>query len=124
MIEVEHCQNKSDSELVELSLQHPDYFACLINRYEGKLTSYVRRLTNLDEEEIQDVLQDVFIKVYQNLNNFDARLKFSSWIYRITHNQVISNFRKVQSRPQTVAMEVEDDWLENLASNLNTSAEV
>lgn len=36
------------------------------------------------------------------MNDFDPKLKFSSWIYRITHNEVISQFRKTKSRPQPV----------------------
>jgi RNA polymerase sigma-70 factor (ECF subfamily) len=37
--------------------------------------------------------------VYRNLNGFDQKLKFSSWIYRISHNQVISHWRKVTRYP-------------------------
>ena len=77
-------------------------------------------MTNLDSEDIADVLQDVFIKVYKNLNNFDQELKFSSWVYRITHNQVISNFRKNKARPQTVPIEIDDNIVHNLASDLDT----
>jgi len=124
MIDVEQCHNKSDAELVELSLQQSDYFACLVGRYEAKLTNYIRKITNLDAEDIADVLQDVFIKVYKNLNSFDAELKFSSWIYRITHNQVISNYRKNIARPQTVPIEVDDTVVHNLASDLDTSQAV
>ena len=95
-----------------------------MGRYEAKLTNYIRKITNLDAEDIADVLQDVFIKVYKNLNSFDAELKFSSWIYRITHNQVISNYRKNIARPQTVPIEVDDTVVHNLASDLDTSQAV
>ncbi|MFH0950983.1 MAG: sigma-70 family RNA polymerase sigma factor [bacterium] len=124
MIDVEQCHNKSDAELVKLSLQQSDYFACLVNRYEAKLTNYIRKITNLDAEDVADVLQDVFIKVYKNLNSFDPGLKFSSWIYRITHNQVISNYRKNTARPQTVPIEIDDTIIHNLASDLDTSQAV
>lgn len=127
MIDRRQCHQKNehtDEELVRLSLDNPDYFACLIDRYQLKLTNYIRKITNLDEDDIEDVLQDVFIKVYKNLNNFDPDLKFSSWIYRIAHNQVISNHRKRKARPQTTTIDEQDNnFLENLASSLDTRQE-
>jgi RNA polymerase sigma-70 factor, ECF subfamily len=108
-----NCNGKTDEELVRLTLQESDYFLCLMKRYETKLLRYIHRISNLSHEDAEDILQDSFIKVYENLNNFDDNLKFSSWIYRIVHNQVISNFRRLQARPQAV------DWdSENVLNNI------
>lgn len=54
----------------------------------------MRRLINIPDIDIEDLVQEVFIKAYQNLNDFDQSLKFSSWIYRIAHNETISHYRK------------------------------
>ena len=81
----------------------------------------MRKLTSLDEEDLKDVLQDVFIKIYKNLNNFDSSLKFSSWAYRIAHNQAISNYRKLKARPQVVALADNDTLLSLLASDSTNS---
>ena len=43
--------------------------------------------------QIYGRLQDAFIKFYKNLNDFDPDLKFSSWIYRIAHNETITFLR-------------------------------
>ncbi len=91
-------EQKSDGELVELTLRNQEVFAYLIHRYEDKLFRYIRRISGLRKEDIEDLLQEIFIKVYQNLNGFDRNLKFSSWIYRIAHNQVISNYRKFKNK--------------------------
>jgi RNA polymerase sigma-70 factor (ECF subfamily) len=40
------------------------------------------------------VLQNVFVKVYTNLNSFDSDYKFNSWIYRIAHNESINYLKK------------------------------
>jgi len=101
----EKCENKTDEELVKLSLESPDYYACLMGRYEQPLSRYVRRLMPKAGETLDDILQEVFIKTYVNLNAFRPELKFSSWIYRITHNHVVSHFRKTGSRPQIVSLE-------------------
>lgn len=115
---------KSDEELAGLALDNQGYFLFLIKRYEGKLLKYILRISNVSFEEAEDILQDVFIKVYQNLNDFDLSLKFSSWIYRITHNQVINNFRKNKARPESVAEALDDKMINKLASGLNIEREV
>lgn len=114
--------NKTDEELAALSLESQLAFASLVDRYKSKLKIYIRRITNVSEDDAWDILQDVFIKVYKNLNNFDTNLKFSSWIYRITRNQCISNFRKLQVRPKSVV--IEDDFYENIASEFDLESEV
>ncbi len=103
----EDCNEKSDSELVKLSLDNSDHFLCLTRRYEDKLLRYIMRISRLDREDAEDILQDVFIKTYYNLNEFNPDLKFSSWIYRIAHNQTISEIRKKSIRP-TISLEKED----------------
>ena len=101
------CAAKTDNELVGLSLDNPDHFLCLTRRYEDKLLRYIMRLSRLDREDAEDILQDVFIKTYYNLNEFDSELKFSSWIYRIAHNQTVSEIRKKSVRP-AIPLEDED----------------
>jgi len=91
---------KTDAQLVKLSLEDDKYFGELGDRYEAKLTRYVFRLTSVDTQTAEDILQEVFIKVYKNLNDYDDQFSFSSWIYRITHNEAISYVRKMKSRPQ------------------------
>lgn len=102
MVIPEEHQSRSDEELVALTLQDPDYYTCLIDRYEKKLARYLRRISSFSEDDIEDVLQVVFIKAYKNLNDFDRRLKFSSWLYRIAHNELISQHRRRLARPQSV----------------------
>lgn len=91
-------QTKTDEELVRLTLLNQAVYLYLMRRYEQKLLRYIQRLSNMALADAEDILQEVFIKVFQNLNDFDRNLKFSSWIYRITHNEVVSHFRKLKSR--------------------------
>ena len=115
---------KTDEELVILILENQGYFTYLIERYERKLLAYILRISNVSHQEAEDVLQDVFIKVYQNLNDFDPDLKFSSWIYRITHNEVISNYRKRRSRDKDLVIDIDDADLQNFASDLDITQEL
>ncbi|MEI6627697.1 MAG: RNA polymerase sigma factor [bacterium] len=110
MILEPECKKYNDIELVEHSLSNSDYYACLVNRYTEALRRYVLRLgsTPFDSE---DVLQEVFLNAYMHLNDFDKKLKFSSWIYRIAHNQVIDCFRKKHNKP-TVELTDLEPWQE------------
>jgi len=65
------------------------------------------RISKFRREDAGDILQDVFVKTYYNLNEFNDELKFSSWIYRIAHNQTVSEIRKKSVRP-SVPFEKED----------------
>jgi RNA polymerase sigma-70 factor, ECF subfamily len=96
----------------------------LMKRYEGRLLAYIKRLSACAHEEAQDILQEVFLKVYQNLNGFDQKLKFSSWIYRITHNEVISNFRKKQSRPKELSWDISPEALNKFTIDFSTDQEL
>ncbi|MFA7169372.1 MAG: sigma-70 family RNA polymerase sigma factor [Candidatus Paceibacterota bacterium] len=117
------CFQKTDEELVVLALENQDCFLYIVERYEKKLLSYILRISGFSKEDAEDVLQEVFVKIYINLNSFDDNLKFSSWVYRITHNEVINNYRKKKARPQS-AMNLDDEFLNNLASDMRTDGHI
>ncbi len=89
----------SDEALVVLVQKGDEAaFAILMSRYTGKLLRYGVRLLPR-EPDIGDVVQDVFITVYKNIQDFDATRQFSSWIYRIAHNAFIDVIRKKTKEP-------------------------
>lgn len=68
-------------------------FGELIVRYEAKLKRYARKFLNTNHE-IDDLVQDVFIKAYTNIQSFDTKQCFSPWIYRIAHNTFVNELRR------------------------------
>lgn len=102
---MEEVKIQSDAELVEIATKNPESFGILMERYQGPLFHYIRRFTQFPKDDIDDLLQEVFIKIYQKLNDYDEDLKFSSWAYRIAHNHVIDYFRRSSARPQTNSLE-------------------
>lgn len=115
----------SDSEIISLTLEDSDNFALIIDRYENKLFRYVMRLGDFSIEECEDLLQDIFIKVYTNLNEYDVSFTFSSWIYRIAHNTTIDYFRKKNVRAIISLDDKEYTWLyEALRSDEDISFEI
>lgn len=117
------CTDRSDEELVTLCISNKEHLSCVIERYERPLARYIRRLTALSPDDVTDILQEIFIKVYINLNSFDTNLKFSSWIYRIAHNVVISHHRKLSARPEGNLIDVDDTVLASIAAETNLVAE-
>ncbi len=84
----------TDEELVVL-IQKGDKekFGILMERYEQKLFRYGRKfLSNVDN--IEDMVQEVFIKTYESIQSFDTTKKFSPWIYRIAHNTFVNALKK------------------------------
>lgn len=70
-----------------------ELYGTLIDRYEAKLTRYVRRFTQ-DKEDVTDLVQTIFIKGYVHLQSFDNTRSFNSWIYRIAHNESVNHLKK------------------------------
>jgi RNA polymerase sigma-70 factor (ECF subfamily) len=70
-----------------------ELYSVIIDRYQKKLIRYAYNLIK-NEDKAVDIVQESFIKAFINLNNFDIEKKFSSWIYRIVHNQAINIVKK------------------------------
>ncbi len=124
MVVIDAVEVKTDKELVSLVSGNPAVFGVLMERYEKRLLMYIRRISSVTIEEAEDILQDSFLKAYQNLNNFDNNLTFSSWIYRIVHNETISNWRKNKSRPQGNVVQVDDEFLERIVDTQDIQADI
>lgn len=110
---------KTDEEIVGEALVRKDAFGVLVERYQARLSRYVRRLGVNRKEDTEDILQNVFLKTYRNLNGFDRDLKFSTWIYRIAHNEAMSFFRSRSVRPEGYVIEDGETLLEGLRSSLD-----
>jgi len=84
----------TDEEIVAAVLGGDmDLYGEIVGRYRGRLVNYLYRLLrNLDDAH--DLAQEVFVKVYQALDRFDPRYKFSTWLFRVGQNAAIDKIRK------------------------------
>lgn len=71
-------------------------FEALVSRYDKKVLSIAMRYVK-SEDDAQDIYQEVFLRVFKNLSNFEFKSEFSTWLYRITVN-VCLNFLEKQKK--------------------------
>lgn len=96
-------------------------FGVLIERYEGKIFRYGKRFL-FQYEDIEDAVQDSFVKAYTNIQSFDTDQRFSPWIYRIAHNTFINIIKK--KGKEALPFFDMDTLLGNLSSDENPEQEL
>jgi len=72
-------------------------FALLVQAYQGQLYNFIYKMTK-SKEDTEDILQDVFVKVYNNLYKYNNNYRFSTWIYSITLNTIKSSLKKKKTQ--------------------------
>lgn len=96
--DLEACKALDDNDLIVIvKTQNAAAYGEIFFRYQRKLLVYIYHLVG-NMEEAEDILQNVFSKTYKNLDNFDISRKFSSWIYRIAHNESVNCLKRKSKR--------------------------
>jgi len=107
----------SDEQLADIvRSQEKEVYSQIIKRYQAKLLRYAISILG-DSDSGADVVQESFIKAYINLNSFRLNKSFSSWIYRIVHNEAM-NVLKKQKHQQLIADEFQLSDDTNLEEDL------
>lgn len=102
--DLEELKKLTDSELIDVvQNQNKEAYTELFQRYQRKIFIYIFHLLR-NKEETEDIIQNVFTKTYKNMEHFDKNRKFSSWIYRIAHNEAI-NFLKRKNKKYFISWE-------------------
>jgi RNA polymerase sigma-70 factor (ECF subfamily) len=103
-----------DKELLH-QFKQPDTkeraFTAIIKKYQEKLYWHIRRMV-VDHEDANDVLQNVFIKVWKGLENFREDSQLYTWLYRIGTNESLT-FLEQQKRRSTVSMNDDEAGMSN-----------
>src|SRR5689334_4927102 len=102
-----------DSELVTTYLNRDERaFDVLVERYQTRLLNFIYRTVG-DRERAEDLVQEVFIRVYRHLHRFDRSKKFSTWAYTIASNLAKNELRNRSRNPlvlfQTMRSTSEED---------------
>lgn len=91
----------TDAELITLVLDgQKDAFRPLVLRYQNRVHAMVYGMVR-NPEDARDIVQNAFIKAYQNLDSFRIESSFYTWLYRIAMNLAIDHCRKSKRRKTT-----------------------
>jgi len=104
-------------ELIQKCLagQH-EYFEELVTRYKKLIFSVVYNMIN-DKEEVSDVSQEVFLRIYKALDRYDPKYKFSTWAVRIATNLCLDMHRKKKADSTPI------DEVRDLSDGMDTPEE-
>ncbi len=93
-------------------------FRLLVDQYGERLYAHIRRLV-VEHEDANDVLQNVLVKVYRNVESFRAESRLYTWLYRIATNEAIS-WLEQHRRRRALSLEDEVRWVgEQLAADIH-----
>jgi len=103
-------QDASDEELVRLCQKRLPGdlrpFHALVNRYRDRVINISYRFLS-DPHDAEDVAQEIFLKIYRGLPDFQARSSFSTWLYTITSNTCKNRLRRRDRRPSLLEPDLE-----------------
>ena len=91
-------------------------FNLLLQKYQQKIYWHIRRLV-IDHDDADDLVQETFVKVWKNLQNFRADSQLYTWIYRIATNESITFLNKKKNKNNISIDDVDTDLSETLASS-------
>src|SRR4051812_2704375 len=107
-------ENTSDNELL-VQFRNPgtkeSAFTAIIRKYQEKLYWHIRRMV-VEHEDANDVLQNVFIRVWNGLENFREDAQLYTWLYRIATNECLT-FLEQQKKRGTVSFNDVESGLSN-----------
>ena len=87
----------------------PQAFGALVDRYQTRLLTFVHRTIG-DRERAEDLVQEVFIRVFRHLHRFDQTKKFSTWIYTIASNLAKNELRNRSRNPLVLFQTIKTHW--------------
>jgi RNA polymerase sigma-70 factor (ECF subfamily) len=99
-----------DAQVVQAFLDGRDRaFDELVSRYQARLLNFVYRTIG-DRERAEDLVQEVFIRIYRHLHRFDQSKKFSTWAYTIASNLAKNELRNRSRNPLVLFQTIKKHW--------------
>jgi RNA polymerase sigma-70 factor (ECF subfamily) len=107
--------HQTEEELSKRAATDPDAFGTLIERYHQRLVFFVHRIAYFSSEDVEDILQNAYIKAYKNIYRYDPSMSFSTWLYHIVRNTTLDELRHRAVRVKPYAS-FDDETILQIAS--------
>jgi len=106
----EQLRESDDSAVVTAFLSGEERaFSELVERYQTRLLNFIYRTIG-DRDRAEDLVQEVFIRVYRHLHRFDRSKKFSTWVYTIASNLAKNELRNRSRNPLVLFQTIKKNW--------------
>jgi RNA polymerase sigma-70 factor (ECF subfamily) len=92
-------------------------FQKLLHEYQKPLYNHIRNIV-LNHDDADDVLQNTFVKVFQNLQNFKGESKLFSWMYRIATNEALTFLNQKARKAGISSVELQNKAIDNLKADI------
>jgi len=110
---MEECNDKDLLEQFRNPSSRNYAFNLIIRKYQKRLYWHIRRIV-IDHDDTNDVIQNLFIKVWKNLDNFNETAQLYTWLYRIATNEALT-FLKQKNKKFFISF---DDVAQQLSNSL------
>lgn len=92
-------------------------FQILLNNFQKPLYNHIRNIV-LNHDDTDDVLQNTFVKVFQNLNKFKGESKLFSWVYRIATNEALTFLNQKAKKSGISSETLQNQTINNLKADI------
>lgn len=103
-------------KLIKNSSTRERGYSMLIAKYSEMVYWQVRRMV-LSHEDTDDLVQEIFIKIFENIESFHSESKLSTWIYRIAYNHTINHLKSKTNKQNKNNISFEQEQFSNLKSD-------
>ncbi|MEO1256192.1 MAG: RNA polymerase sigma factor, partial [Bacteroidota bacterium] len=97
-------------------------FNLLVREYQERVYWHVRKMV-IDHDDADDLVQEIFVKVWKNLSSFRADSKLYTWVYRIATNECLNFLKKKKRRFFIPIHDLEGELTEKLSNNIEPSGD-
>jgi RNA polymerase sigma-70 factor, ECF subfamily len=106
----ERLRTQDDAAVVSAFLAGEERaFQEMVERYQTRLLNFIYRTIG-DREKAEDLVQEVFIRVYRHIHRFDRSKKFSTWVYTIASNLAKNELRNRSRNPLVLFQTIKSNW--------------
>lgn len=91
--------------MLAVQADEPMAFELLMQRNEPRVAAFLQRFVG-NRQIAEDLVQEVFLRVYKHRASYRAEAKFTTWLYRIAHNAALNALRAQRRRPETKFSEI------------------
>jgi RNA polymerase sigma factor (sigma-70 family) len=107
--------------LIPVAEKRREAFDAIVSLYQRRIYSIIRKMV-INHEDADDLVQEVFIKVWDNLDSFRGHSKLFTWLYRIATNESL-NFLRKQKRLRFFSSDIHETLIEMLPTQMSVDAD-